>query len=200
MVHEVIDEHADVFLVPREFVRVELRNVEFKFLIAVIAGVIAVGRVFGAVCPVVCTVDFVFAIDCFDDVYFAAGGPSDCVEVFAEHPECRPDSLAGRECNARFYRAVLERKFALGKHAGGGVLLTFVVFFLGADVQDAVFDIGVFLAVGVVFPFVVAPAACARSDFESPFACVNCLAVEFIMPEVLCGGFSAARRNYFNAA
>ena len=119
--------------------------------------------------PSDCAVDFVLGVDGFDDVNFAAGGPSDSVEVFTEHPECRPDSLACRECDARFYRAVLERKFAFGEHACGGVLLTFVVFFLGADVQDAVLDIGVFLAVCVVFPFVIAPAACACADIERPF-------------------------------
>ena len=96
MVHEVVDEHADVLFVPCEFVCVELRDVELEFLVAVIAGVVPIGRVFGAICPVVCTVDFVLGVDGFDDVDFAAGGPSDCVEVFAEHPEGGPNSLAGR--------------------------------------------------------------------------------------------------------
>ena len=185
MVHEVIDEHADVLLVPREFVRVKLRDVEFEFLVAVVASVVAVGSVFGTVSPVVCSVDFVFTVDRFDDVDFTAGGPSDGIEVLAEHPECWPDSLAGRECNAGFYRAVLECKLAFGEHTCGGVLLPFVIFFLGADMQDAVLDVGVLFTACVVFPFVVAPAACACADFKSPFVGIDAVAVEFVVPEVL---------------
>ena len=184
MVHEIIDEHADVFFVPREFVRVELRDVHFMLLVAVVAGVVAVSRVFGTVRPVVCAVDDVFAIDGFDDVYFAACGPADGVEVFAEHPEGRPDSLACRECDTGFYGAVLERKFALGEHACRGVFGTFVVFFLRTDMQDAVLDVGVLFAVCVVFPFVVAPAARTRADVVSPFASIDFVAVEFIVPEI----------------
>ena len=185
MVHEIIDEHADVFFIPREFVRVELRDVHFMLLVTVVAGVVAVSREFGTVRPVVCAVDDVFAIDGFDDVYFAACGPADGVEVFAEHPEGRPDSLACRECDAGFYGAVLERKFAFGEHACRGVFGTFVVFFLGTDMQNAILDVGVFLAVRIVFPFIVAPAAGTRADVVSPFAVVNGVAVEFIVPEVL---------------
>ena len=74
--------------------------------------------------------------------------------------------------------------------------MPFVVFFLGTDVQYTVLDIGVFFAVGVVFPFVVAPAARACADVESPFAIVDSVAVEFVVPEVSFGGF----RTSFAAA
>ena len=184
MIHEIIDEHADVFLVPCEFVRVELRDIEFIFLVAIIAGIVAVRGVFGTVRPVVGTVNFVFCVDCFDDVDFTAGGPSDGVEVFTEHPECRPDSFADGEGDASFYCAVLERKLAFGEHACGSVFLPFIGFFLRADVQHPVLDVGVFFAACVVFPFVVAPAACARADFKTPFVCIDCVAVEFVVPEV----------------
>ena len=72
MVHEVIHKHADVLFVPCEFVIVELRDIEFKFLVAVAAGVVAVGGVLAAVSPMVGAVDDVFAVHCFDDVDFAA--------------------------------------------------------------------------------------------------------------------------------
>ena len=163
----------------------ELRDVYFMLLVAVVAGVVAVGRVFCAVRPVVCAVDDVFAIDGFDDIDFATSGPADGIEVFAEHPEGGPDSLACRECNAGFYGAVLECELALGEHACRGVFGAFVVFFLRTDMQDAVLDVGVFFAVRVVFPFVVAPAARTRADVVSPFAIVDFVAVEFIVPEVL---------------
>ena len=184
MVHEIIDEHANVLFVPREFVRVELRDVHFVLLVAVIAGVVSVCRVFGTVRPVVCAIDDVFAVDGFDDVDFAAAGPSDFVEVLAEHPERRPDSLADRERDSGFYSAVLERKLAFGEHACGSVFLPFVVFFLRTDMQNSVLDVGVLFAACVVFPFVVAPAACARADFKTPFAGVDGFAVEFVVPEV----------------
>ena len=185
MIHEIIDEHADVLFVPREFICVELGDVQFVFLLAVVAGVVAVGSVFGTVCPMVCAIDNVLAVDGFDDIDFAAGGPSGGVEVFAEHPEGGPDSLAGWECNSRFYCAVLEGEFAFGKHSCRGVFGTFIVFFLRTDVQDAVLDVGVFFAVGVIFFFVVAPAACASADVVRPFAVVNGVAIEFIVPERL---------------
>ena len=185
MIHEIIDEHADVLFVPREFICVELGDVQFVFLLAVVAGVVAVGSVFGTVCPMVCAIDNVLAVDGFDDIDFAAGGPSGGVEVFAEHPEGGPNSFACRERNSRFYRAVLECKFALGKHTCRSVLGAFVVFFLRTDMQDAVLDVGVFFAIGIIFPFVVAPAACSCAYVVCPFAIVNGVAIEFIVPERL---------------
>jgi len=184
VVHEVIDEHADVLFVPREFIRVELRDVHFVLLVAVVPGVVSVCRVFGTVGPVVRAIDDVFAVDGFDDVDFAAGGPPDGVEVFAEHPECGPDSFARGERDTGFYCAVLECELAFGNHAGRGVLLSFVVFFLRTNVQNPVLDVGVILAACVVFLFVVAPAVTACADFEHPFGCVDCFAVEFVVPEV----------------
>ena len=81
------------------------------------SSVVAVSCVFGTVCPVICSVYFVLAVDCFDNVDFAAGGPSNGVEIFSEHPEGGPNSFACRECNASFYRSVLESEFAFGEHA-----------------------------------------------------------------------------------
>ena len=185
MVHEIIDEHADVLFVPREFICVELGDVQFVFLFAVIAGVVAVGGVFGTVCPMVCAIDNVFAVNGFDDVDFAASGPAGGVEVFAEHPEGGPNAFTCRERNSRFYRAVLECKLAFGKHTCRSVLGAFVVFFLRTDMQNAVLDVGVFFAVGVIFFFVVAPAACTSADVVRPFAIVNGIAIEFIVPERL---------------
>ena len=142
----------------------------------------------------VCAIDNVLAVDGFDDVDFAAGRPTDGVDVFAEHPKGGPDSLAGWECNSRFYCAVLEGEFAFGKHSCRGVLGTFIVFFLRTDMQDAVLDVGVFFAIGIIFPFVVAPAACSCAYVVCPFAIVNGVAIEFIVPEKLWRKFRGTAR------
>jgi len=84
VVHEVIHKHADVLVVPCELVIVELRDVEFKFLIAVIAGIVAVISVLAAVCPMVGAVDDVFAVHGFDDIDLAAGRPAYGIDVLAE--------------------------------------------------------------------------------------------------------------------
>jgi len=47
--------------------------------------------------------------------------------------------------------------------------------------QNSVFDVGVFCTVGVVFLFVVAPAAVA--NFKTPMGGVDGGAIEFVCPE-----------------
>ncbi len=84
VVHEVIHKHADVLFVPCELVVVELRDIEFEFLITVIFGVVAVGCILAAICPMVGAVHDVFAVHRFDDVDFAAGWPAYGVDVLAE--------------------------------------------------------------------------------------------------------------------
>ena len=159
-----------------------------------IVGVVAVIGVAAFILPVVGAVHDIFAVDGFDDVDFAAGRPTDGVDVFAEHPKGGPDSLAGRERNSRFYCAILEGEFAFGKHSCRGVLGTFIVFFLRTDMQDAVLDVGVFFAIGIIFPFVVAPAACSCAYVVCPFAIVNGVAIEFIVPEKLWRKFRGTAR------
>ena len=184
LVFKVIYVHCDEFFVPDHLVRVELRDVKFLACAVVILGVVTVAGVVAVVLPVVCAIDDVFVVDGFDNVDFATGGPAYFVYVLPEHPECGPDSLAGRECNAGFNGAVGETELVLGNHARRGVLGTFIIFFLRTDMQNSVLDVGVLFAVRIIFPFVVAPAACARADFKTPFACVDCVAIEFLVPEV----------------
>ena len=184
VVLEVIDIHGDEFFVPSEFVRVELRDVQFLFRSMKIACVVAVAGVQPIVLPVVGAVDNALVVDGFDDVDFAAGGPTHFIDVFSEHPEGGPDPFAYGERNAGLDCAVGECELALGNHARRSVAGAFVIFFVGADVEDAVLHVGVFFAPGVVFFFVVAPAATACADFESPLGCVDDCTVEFIVPEV----------------
>lgn len=59
-------------------------------------------------------VDDVFVVDGFDNVYFAADRPAYVIDVFAKHPEGRPDSFAKGKCDAGFDSAVGKTEFALG--------------------------------------------------------------------------------------
>src|ERR1051326_8178552 len=60
--------------------------------------------------------------DVFHDVDLAAVGPADLVDVFAEHPERRPDSLPARNLDAGFETSIGLSEFALRFEAGRGVI------------------------------------------------------------------------------
>ena len=173
VVLKIIYVHHDELFVPGEFVCMELGDVKFFLCAVVVAGVVTVLGVVPFVLPVVGAVHDVFTVDGLDDVDFAAGRPGDLIDVFAEHPEGGPDALAGGERDACFYGAVGKAELALGNHSCRGEAGAFVAFFVRADVENTVFYVGVFATVGVVFPFVVAPAACAGADFECPLVGVD---------------------------
>ena len=184
VVLEIIDIHGDEFFVPSEFVRVELRDVQFLFCSMEIACAVAVAGVLPFVLPVVGAVDNALVVDGFDDIDFPAGGPTHFIDVFSEHPEGRPNSLTYGERDAGLDCAVGECELALGNHARRSVAGAFIIFLVGADVEDAVLHVGVFFAPGVVFLLVVAPAATARTDFECPLGGVYGGTVELVVPEV----------------
>ena len=173
VVLKIIYVHHDEFFVPSEFVCMKLGNVKNGACSVKITGVVAVFGVVAFVLPVVGAVHDVFTVDGLDDVDFAAGRPGDLIDVFAEHPEGGLDSLAGGERDACFDGAVGKAEFSFGNHSRRGVACAFVAFFVRADVENTVFYVGVFATVGVVFPFVVAPAACAGADFECPLVGVD---------------------------
>ena len=103
---------------------------------------------------------------------------------FSQHPEGGPDAFARGERDAGFHGAVGKAELAFGNHSRRGVACTFVAFFVGADVENAVLDVGVFATVGVVLPFIVAPTVCACADFECPLVGVDGRTFEFVAPEV----------------
>ncbi len=188
VVLEVVYVHGDDFAVPYHLVIVELRDVEFLFCSVEIVRVVAVFGVVAFVLPVVGAVDDILAVYCLDDVDFATGRPTDCIDVFAEHPEGGPDSLARGERDAGFDGTVGKAELALSNHAGRCVFCSLVVFLVCADVEDAVLHVGVLAAAGIVLPLVVAPAASARADLEGPLGGVN--GVELVVPEVHFGRLS----------
>ena len=96
VVLEIVYIHRDDFLIPSEFVCMELRDVDSFFGSVEIARVVAVAGVLAVIGPVVGPVDNALVVDGFDDVDFTAGGPGNLVDVFAEHPERGPYSLACR--------------------------------------------------------------------------------------------------------
>lgn len=126
--------------------------------------------------------------DIFHDVDFAALGPADGGHVLAHHPESGPDSLPFWNFDTSFEATVSLGEAALRFEAGGGVIAGYAVgagvdFLYGGDDQIALFDVGVFGAVGVVFEFVVTPAASA--DAVGPLGGVGERAVgsgEFVAP------------------
>ena len=108
-----------------------------------------------------------FLADVFHDVDFAALGPADGGNVFAEHPEGGPHALAFRDFDAGFDAAVGLGEEALRFQAGGSVFARDAIggrvgFFLRGDDEIALFDVGVFGAIGVGLEFVVAPAFAAE--------------------------------------
>ena len=105
--------------------------------------------------------------DVFHDVDLAAFGPGDGFNVVAKHPEGGPDALALRDFDTGFEAAEGLGEEALGFQAGGSVFTGDVIgaleiFFARGDDEIAVFDVGVFAAIGVGLEFVVAPAFAAE--------------------------------------
>ena len=184
VVLEIVYIHDHELFIPSEFVCMELGDVKFFLCAVVVAGVVTVLGVVPFVLPVVGAVYDVLAVDGFDDIDFAAGGPGNLIDVFAEHPEGGPDALAGGERDACFYGAVGKAELALGNHSRRGVACAFVAFFVCADVENAILDVSVFATVSVVFTFVVTPSAGACANFESPLVGIDGLAFEFVTPEV----------------
>lgn len=184
VVLEIVNVHGDELFVPGEFVCMELGDVEFFLCAMEIVGVVAVIGLLAFGLPVVGAVYDIFAIDGFDDIDFAAGGPGDLIDVFSQHPEGGPDAFARGERDAGFHGAVGKAEVAFGNHSRRGVACTFVAFFVGADVENAVLDVDVFATVGVVLPFIVAPTVCACADFECPLVGVDGGTFEFVAPEV----------------
>ena len=127
--------------------------------------------------------------DIFHDVDFAAFGPADGFDVVAEHPEGGPDALALRDFDAGFEAAEGLGEEALGFQARGSVFAgdvigAFEIFFARGDDEIAVFDVGVFAAIGVGLELVVAPAFAA--EVVGPFFRVGggaVGAVEFVGPD-----------------
>jgi len=135
--------------------------------------------------------------DIFHDVDFAALRPADPFDVIAKHPEGGPDALALRDFDAGFEAAEGLREEALGFQAGGSVFAgdmigAFEIFFARGDDEVAVFDVGVFAAVGIGLEFIIAPALAA--EVVGPFFRVGSGAVgavEFVGPdesEIFWGG------------
>ena len=127
--------------------------------------------------------------DVFHDVDLAALGPADFVYVVAKHPEGGPDALALRDFDAGFEAAEGLCEEALCFQARGSVFASdvigaFEIFFARGDDEIAVFDVGVFAAVGIGLEFVVAPASAA--EVVGPFFRVGGGAVgtvEFVGPD-----------------
>src|SRR5260370_25343431 len=93
------------------------------------------------------------------NVYFAALGPADGADVFAEHPEGGPHSLPRGNLDAGFEAAVGLAEEALCFQASGGVIArhaiwTGVGFFLRSYDEVSSLDLSVLGASRVVLKFV----------------------------------------------
>jgi len=145
------------------------------------------GAVEGAV------VDGGFAADVLHDVDFAALGPADAVNIFAEEPEGGPDSLPFGDLDAGLEAAIGLSEAGLGFEAGGGVgardaIGTGEVFLASGDHQVAAPDLGVARACGVGFEFLIAPAVAA--EVVGPFGGIGGGTIgegEFVGPRELPG-------------
>ncbi len=130
--------------------------------------------------------------DVFHDVDFAALGPADRSDVFAQHPEGRPHPLPHGNFDARFEAAVRLIEKPLRFHSRRGVIASDVVagirvgFFQRRDNEIAALELGVLRAIGVRLELVVAPAVAANPGIKGPFRRIGRGAVraaEFVAPD-----------------
>src|SRR5262245_57979979 len=107
-----------------------------------------------------------FSADVLHDVDLATVGPMNRVDIFTQHPKCRPDTLAKGNLDSRFEPTVLLTELLFGEQPGRSIVPRYLVgtsesFFHYCDNQRAILDVGVDSTTGVSLEFVVAPAVAA---------------------------------------
>ena len=101
------------------------------------------------------------------------------IDIFPEHPECRPYSLAMGELDPRLYLSVGPRGFIMRIYASRRVLYPIALFLSCLNGHIAIAHDHV-SARGVVLELFVAPSV--RSCFEIPLALVERIPVKLIRP------------------
>src|ERR1700740_477763 len=108
----------------------------------------------------------------FHDVNFTAGWPAGRPKIISKKPECRPDTLPGRNFYTRLKSPVSLAKKSLRFKASRSVVARHTVgsgefFLLSFDHELAILQVKVFEVRRVVFQFLVAPAI--SPAFHDPF-------------------------------
>src|SRR6266850_6848979 len=62
------------------------------------------------------------ATDILHNINLTAPGPTDFIDIFAEHPKCRPHTLPRRNLDARFEPAICLLEIADSFYAGRAIL------------------------------------------------------------------------------
>ncbi len=111
------------------------------------------------------------------DVNLATGGPPHRVDVVAQRPECRPDSLTVWNFDARLDTTTSPGPFALGFQPGRSVTCAAVTFMVGLNDQVPVHNACVVGARGVILQFAIDAVA---AQVVTPFGRIRRAAVRLV--------------------
>src|SRR5712692_3654264 len=107
-----------------------------------------------------------FLANIFHDVDLAASGPADGTDVVAQHPKCRPDTLAIGDLNSRLEPSIGLAELILSEQSRRSVVAGYAVrpgerFLERFNDQQAAFKIRVRSAIRIGLEFVVTPTVAA---------------------------------------
>src|SRR5690606_33437414 len=117
----------------------------------------------------------------FHDIDLPAGRPPDSRKVFAQHPECWPDTLPLGQCRANVNATVLKIELVFRNNSGGGIVKSLMRFLPRRDHQVAI-EKGC-IVVAIILKLVISPPVLACSYLMCPIRLIEDVAVELIMPQ-----------------
>src|SRR5260370_23072489 len=117
-----------------------------------------------------------FLANMFHDGDLDASGQAAGTDVVAQHPECRPDTLAVGDLNSCLKPSVGLSELILSEQSGRSVVASYAVgpgkgFLERFDYQQTAFDMRVDCAVGISLEFVVTPTVSA--NIKGPLARID---------------------------
>jgi len=190
----VVDQELDLVLGPDGREEVEIGSEIFVEIHGSTSRVSIVGP-FSSV--VKCVRDLVGLLaSSFHDIDFSRGSPSSVNVVSGEHPEGRPEVISLGQLGSHFEFSVLPCSRVLGVDSSGGVLLVgvlVVAFLFGFYVKKSVFYVNIGISGSVALQLVVLRFAVV---FILPFAGVEFVAVEFVLPDELVFGSSEESKGH----
>src|SRR5450432_3354942 len=121
----------------------------------------------------------------FRDINFSATRPAGGSDVRPQHPKTGPHTDACRHGGAPFNASIGCCVMTLRLHAGGCEAESAHRFLPRYDAQQAIMDISIVCATGVILQFLVAPTGIGASValLERPLVCVYGSAIELVAPD-----------------
>src|SRR5947209_4225284 len=104
----------------------------------------------------------------FHHIDFTGSGPTAINGILGHKPQSRPITLTLRKFGAEFEASIFTVKEAGTFHAGGSVGKAAEIFLSGDNVQRTTGDEDVLRPAGIVFQFIIAPAAGTVACLEGP--------------------------------